>query len=447
MNRSAFMRYGLGIVFVILLFSAASAETPPAETAQPSSEGPAVFLDWPGSDLGFIRNEIPFAEFVPSLGEAQIHIVVTSTKTEDTETFTLAFKGRGEFENDDNTLSFTAASDTPPADVRTGIVRNLKIGLVRYVAKTPMSEFIKVDFKEEVKPTDVEDKWDFWVFNLSANTFFNGEQQFSHNMYFGNFSASRVTPELKIRMSAFGSLSRQKFTFGDEIIRGSSESFGFSGLFVKSLSEHWSAGVFLSGTSSSYQNLDVSVTAAPAVEYNVFPYSESTKKQLRFLYRIGYTGVKYREETIYFKTKEGLLSESLAVSLELKQPWGTIGTTVEGKHYFHDFKKYRLVLGGDINLRIWKGRSFKIDGSYSLIRDQLSISGVGLSLEDILLRQRELSTGYNYSISVGFNFTFGSTRSNVVNPRFGGGGGDLHQHVSPGLPAPRPGPTIQPPAH
>jgi hypothetical protein len=33
-----------------------------------------------------------------------------------------------------------------------------------------------------------------------------------------------------------------------------------------------------------------------------------------------------------------------------------------------------------------------------------------------------LATGYQYSFSVGLNFTFGSTRSNVVNPRFGNGG-------------------------
>jgi hypothetical protein len=44
------------------------------------------------------------------------------------------------------------------------------------------------------------------------------------------------------------------------------------------------------------------------------------------------------------------------------------------------------------------------------------------TLEEILLRRKELATEYEYSISVGLSFTFGSIYSNVVNPRFGGGG-------------------------
>ena len=66
--------------------------------------------------------------------------------------------------------------------------------------------------------------------------------------------------------------------------------------------------------------------------------------------------------------------------------------------------------------------SFEIDGSYTRIRDQLALPAGGASYEEILLRQRQLATGYNYSFSAGFNFSFGSTRSNVVNPRFGNGG-------------------------
>lgn len=34
--------------------------------------------------------------------------------------------------------------------------------------------------------------------------------------------------------------------------------------------------------SSTYLNQELKVRAAPAVEYNVYPYSESTRKQLTF---------------------------------------------------------------------------------------------------------------------------------------------------------------------
>ena len=409
------------IILTVFSVSAAFSQVPPPPSAP--QEAPLVFLDWPGADIGFFKAEILFVEFVPTLDEAEVHIAVSTAGTAGKDIYTVSFTGRRRFENDDNVLTFELDSASKPEEVRKAAVRTLKIGLVRYAAKTPVSRLVSVDFKEEVKPTAVEDKWNFWVFNLSANSFFSGQQQYTSVMYYGSFSANRVTPGFKTRMSLYGSLSKQKFIFGDEVIRGSSESFGASGLFVKSLGEHWSAGVFLEASSSSYQNLDARASAAPALEYNVFPYSESTKKQLRLLYRIGYTGVKYREETIYFKTSEGLFNESLSVALELKQPWGTIGAGLEGMHYFHDFSKYRLVLDGDVNLRIWKGLSFEVSGRYSLIRDQLSLPRGGASYEDVLLRQKQLATGYDYYFSVGLNFTFGSTRSNIVNPRFGSGGG------------------------
>jgi len=42
----------------------------------------------------------------------------------------------------------------------------------------------------------------------------------------------------------------------------------------------------------------------------------------------------------------------------------------------------------------------------------------GASLEEILLRRRELETSYYYYFSIGLSYTFGSIYNNVVNPRF-----------------------------
>ena len=37
--------------------------------------------------------------------------------------------------------------------------------------------------------------------------------------------------------------------------------------------------------------------------------------------------------------------------------------------------------------------------------------------------QRQLLTGYQYFFNFGINYSFGSIFNNIVNPRFGGGGG------------------------
>jgi hypothetical protein len=410
------------VALVVLAVLPAGAQTPPAKPARPPQALPKVFLDWPGADIGFFRAEIPFVEFVPGLGQAQVRVLVTPQGTPGSETFAVEFSGLKEFQGDDNTLTHTPVPGDKPEDVRKGLAGLVKLGLMRYVAKTPAAKFVSVNFQDLVKPTSVVDKWDFWVFNLSANTFQMGETQFKSGMYFGSFSANRVTPELKIQTSVYGNLQKMRFDFGDDIYESSSHGYGFSGLVVKSLSQHWSAGAFFSITSSTFSNLKLGVNVSPAVEFDLFPYSESTKKQFRILYRIGYTGARYNEETIYFKTSESLIQESLSFAYEVKRPWGTVSLNLEGSNYMHDFRKNRIELGGEVSFRIWRGLSFEVGGSYARIRDLLSLSGEGASYEEILLRQRQLATGYSYSFSVGLNFTFGSTRSNVVNPRFGNGG-------------------------
>jgi hypothetical protein len=410
------------VALVVLAVLPSGAQTPPAKPAGPPQALPKVFLDWPGADIGFFRTDIPFVEFVAGLDEAQVRVLVTPQGPPGSETFLLEFSGLKEFQGDDNTLTHTPAPGDKPEDVRKGLAGLIKLGLMRYVAKTPAAKFVSVNFQDLVKPTAVVDKWDFWVFNLSANSFLMGETQYRDAMYYGSLSASRVTPELKIRTSVYGNIQKMRFDFGDDIYESSSSGYGFSGLIVKSLSQHWSAGAFLSIQSSTYSNLKVGVSAAPAVEFNFFPYSESTKKQFRVLYRIGYTRARYNEETVYFKTAESLLQESLSFAYEVKRPWGMISLNLEGSNYFHEPSKNRIELGGEVSFRIWRGLSFEIDGGYARIRDLLSLSGEGASYEEILLRQKQLATGYSYSFSVGLNFTFGSTRSNVVNPRFGNGG-------------------------
>jgi len=57
------------------------------------------------------------------------------------------------------------------------------------------------------------------------------------------------------------------------------------------------------------------------------------------------------------------------------------------------------------------------------VKDQIYEPLEDIPLEDILLRRRELGTDYQYSIEIGFNFTFGSVYNNVVNPRMSSGGG------------------------
>ncbi len=165
--------------------------------------------------------------------------------------------------------------------------------------------------------------------------------------------------------------------------------------------------------------------AAPAIEYDLFPYSQSTRRHLTLLYRLNIQPISYREKTIYDKTSEKLWTESLAMTLGLKEKWGSISLELEGAHYFYDFSKNHVNVYGQINLRLWKGLTFDVYGSYSMIHDQLSLPKGGATLEEVLLSRKMLETSYSYYFSIGLSYSFGSIYSNVVNPRFGGGGGGM----------------------
>ncbi len=413
-----FALLALGLLSVL----PARAQGPPAKPAGPPPAPPKIFIDWPGGDVAGLAAGVPFAELTSSREDAQVLVAVSSREDEGREVFRLAFSGRREFQGDDNTLTYAARPGDTREETHQALAGLLKLGLVRYAAKTPLAKHLSVRFQDEVRPTSVADPWDFWVFNLSANGFLMGETQYRSGMYYGSFSANRVTPGFKLRTSLYGNIQKMRFDFGETVYESSSHGYGFSGLAVKSLSGRWSAGAFLSVQSSTYSNLKLSASVAPAVEFNVFPYSESTKRQLRILYRIGLTRTVYHEETLYFKTAETLFRESLEVAFEVKRPWGTAGLEIEGSHYLHDLGKNRVEIEGNVSFRVWKGLSLELGGGATRIRDQLALPRGGASYEEVLLRQKQLATGYDYNLSVGLNFTFGSTRSQVVNPRFGNGG-------------------------
>ena len=66
-----------------------------------------------------------------------------------------------------------------------------------------------------------------------------------------------------------------------------------------------------------------------------------------------------------------------------------------------------------------RGLSFNVEGSASRLRDQLSLPKRDATDEEVLLRLRQLQSGYEYELQVGLTYTFGSIFNTIVNPRFG----------------------------
>lgn len=379
-----------------------------------------VFISCDNCDLEYIKTEITFVNYVRDRNEAGVHVLITTQSTgSGGREYALTFIGQNGYADVQDLQKYYTEKDDTDDAVRQGLVKVLKLGLLSFVARTPIAARIDVGSEPESKSGPIVDRWNSWLFSLSGNGWFNGEQTYSSRSVSLNLSANRVTEASKLRLGYSISQNGDEFRLDEETIKSEQDYRDFSGLYVLSLSDHWSAGIFAEAESSTYSNTDLDVTLAPAVEFNLYPYSQSSRRQLRFLYMLAWSAVRYRETTIYDKIRENLWKQSLSVSLSLKEKWGSATTTLSGQHYFHDVKKYNLDLFTILNLNVYKGLSVYLIGGGSRIRDQLALPKGDLTFEEVLLQRKQLATTYSYFFAFGVSFTFGSIYTNVVNPRFG----------------------------
>lgn len=379
-----------------------------------------IFLDGSRRDHDFIKTEISFVNYVRDRKQAQAHVLITNQETgSGGREYTISFIGQNEFANICDTLTYVSRQTDTRDMIRKGLVHTLKMGLLPFVAKTPFADYISIRYNDEEQPVVVVDKWNNWVFGIDFETDLQGQEATKRTQFEGSLSADRVTPNWKISLYLNSEYRENIYNYEDYNYTSVSRSKRFRGLVVKSLTDHWSAGIHSSFSSSTYDNNKLTLYAAPAIEYNIFPYSESTYREFRFNYRVGVKHAEYDEETIYNKNKEMLFNENLSATFEIKDEWGSVSTTLAGSHYFHDFSKSRIEMYSWLSLRIFEGFSLRLHGRASMIHDQLSLEKEGATEEEVLLQRKQLATQYNYSFSIGLRYAFGSIYSNIVNPRFG----------------------------
>jgi hypothetical protein len=144
---------------------------------------------------------------------------------------------------------------------------------------------------------------------------------------------------------------------------------------------------------------------------------------LTLLYTLGFNSFNWKEPTLFGETSERRFDQSLRASLAVKQAWGEAGGELQASHFLDEPARHRFDARVFARLRVVRGLSFDVSVEGSRVRDQINLPVGDATEEEILLEIRELETGFEYDLSVGFSYTFGSIFNNVVNPRFEGGGG------------------------
>lgn len=379
-----------------------------------------VFIDCRHCDMDYIREQIPYVNYVRDVREAELYILETSQSTgSGGREYSISFQGLKRFKGMNDTLIYSGRPDDTRDRIREGRTNMMKMGVMRYVAKTPLFSEVKITPSKDLEKQEVKDIWNYWVFELQTEPQFDAEESIKEFSWDNSASAYKITPDWKLEFEFDQSFTRKKYVYEDTTYTRDRSYWSFDNLVVKSLTDHWSAGVVYELSSSSYRNIQLGFTLTPSVEYNIFPYSESTRKQLRILYGVGYKYQQYRDTTIYDKIQENLFEQRLNLAFRVQQKWGYVNVSMLASAYLHDLSKNRLELDGYVRVRVFKGFSLRVSGSVARINNQLSLVKGDLDEAEILLRIRELATAYRIEGRVGIVYTFGSIYNNVVNPRFG----------------------------
>lgn len=421
------------LLATMLATSSASAQTP---TDSLGDNLPRVFLDCQanGCDTDYLRTELTWLNFVRDRTLAMVHILATSQPTGSGGTeLTIAFIGLGANSGrQDTVVAFSQQSDVQ--DERRQLIRRIiSHGMLRFVANSPLASRLSVNYRAPAAGTTVSatrgarDRWNLWVFRIGGNTFFNAEESYKQVHVRGNVSANRTTAATKTELGFNYNRSQERISYDTSspgqpaplvVVRSKRKDYNANALFAKSVNEHWSLGLQANAASSLRSNLKLGTRVGPALEYDLFPYSQSTRRQLIVRYSVGLKTLSYDSLTIHDKTRETLPDHRLVVASEATQPWGSVFGSVTASQYLSDPSKYRIDGFMFANLRITRGLSLNFDLGYTKFRDQINLKKGTATEQDVLLRLRQLRTGYAYFGSVGLSYTFGSVFQNVVNPRF-----------------------------
>lgn len=383
------------------------------------SEKVKVFLSCRCDD-DFIKQNTLVFDYVRDRTLSDIEVFVFEiTNASGGRNYSFEYKGKNDFQNLENQISIDLAKNLTFAEARDQLLKTYKLGMVSFLQNTSFQDQVEVNFgNKKVNPEELSlDRWKNWVFEVSGSLNLENQKSIREEEYRLGMEVDRVSELWRIR-SDFQILRSINFFSGDdESYNSERQRTFFSGSIVKSLSNHFSTGVFGNYLDDTFSNYESYFNFSPALEYNFFPYSEVLTKEVTLAYKIGFNSFKYIEETIYGFMKQEIFNQSLTLNLRYREKWGSIYSYLVASQFLDEPDQNRLTLNNNINLRIIRGLSLRISGNFQLIRDQINLPKGEASIEDLLLRQRQISTNYQNRVSLGLSYTFGSIFNNVVNTR------------------------------
>ena len=169
-----------------------------------------VFMD--AND--YIKKEIPYINYVRDRKDADVYIISTSESSGSggmVSTFFIV--GQGKLGG----MADTVRCSISPYDTndmqRAKQVKTLKIGLMRYVAKTPLAEYLNINFNQPLSETVSSDKWNSWVYSVNLYAYLSGQSTRKVSYLSTDLSANRITEKSKFESNLSLMTEKDKVTF------------------------------------------------------------------------------------------------------------------------------------------------------------------------------------------------------------------------------------------
>lgn len=418
-------------LFLLLLCLAFNAITNAQTTTPQSSSKIKIFLDCTRPwlcDEDFLRSELKMVDYVRDRFLSDVHIILnTQYSGGGGEQNELVLKGLNQFSHMQDTFRYFNNPTTTDDERRQKLLKHLKLGLVRFIALSPIADKLQINYtedkntKENQASAPKKDPWNYWQFSIGTNGFFNGDQNYASQNINMNISANRETEKSRFGMDISNSINRQKITVSpDEKVNIKTDAQDIDMRYALKFSEHWAYGGVATFSRSVFNNIDGRFYAAPRLEYSFLPYKRFNNERITLQYQIGAEFSNYGDSTIYFKTKELLLKQRLGLNGSFTKPWGSVNVGAGFSNYLDDFSKNNLFIGGGVSWNVFKGFQFGVGGNFEFIRDQISLPKSGASRDDVLTRRRLIATNFSYFMGVGFSYRFGSIYNSQVHPTFKG---------------------------
>jgi hypothetical protein len=254
-NSTTFYKLTLKLCMALILLSPENkiiAQQEPPDTSLQRENAIRLFIDCEYCDMNYIRNEIPYVNYVRDVREAEVYLLETMEITgSGGRKYTYTFVGQEEFQGINDTLVYSSRPDDPRDLTRMGRTQIIKMGLMPYVARSPLFNEVEIVASEGIQKQEVMDRWNSWVFELQAQPDLEWEESVKELQLRSSISAMKVTHDWKIEFDYDTRYTRTRYNYEDSTYLQNKNSQRFNNLFVRSIGEHWAAGLRTDLLSSS----------------------------------------------------------------------------------------------------------------------------------------------------------------------------------------------------